>query len=38
MSDEPEYDLSDEVEEERYERFIRRCEDLDWQDENNERP
>lgn len=36
MSDEPEYDLSDEVEEERYERFLRRCEDLDW--ENNERP
>ena len=38
MSDEPEYDLSDEIEEERYERFISRCEDLDWQDENNERP
>lgn len=38
MSDEPEYDLSDEIEEERYERFISRCEDLDWQDENNQRP
>lgn len=38
MSDEDEYDLSTEIEEERYERFLRRCEDLDWQDENNERP
>ncbi len=37
MSDEPEYDLTSEVEEERYERFLSRCEDLDAQDENNER-
>ena len=36
--DEPEYDLTSEIEEERYERFIRRCEDLDRQDEDNERP
>jgi len=38
MTDEPEYDLSNEIEEEHYEQFLRRCEDLDWQDENNERP
>ena len=39
MSDEyeDEYDLTTEIEEERQERYLRRCEDLDWQDENNER-
>lgn len=32
-----ETDLASEIEEERQERYLRRCEDLDWQDENNER-
>lgn len=39
MSEEPEeeYDLYSEIQEEREERYLRRCEDLDWKDENNER-
>ena len=40
MSDERDWDetdLTSEIEEERQERYLRRCEDLDWQDENNER-
>jgi hypothetical protein len=33
-----ETDLTSEIEEERESKYLRRCEDLDWQDENNERP
>ena len=32
-----ETDLTSEIEEERQEGYLRRCEDLDWLDENNER-
>ena len=41
MSDERDWyetDLTSEIEEERQERYLRRCEDLDRQDEDNEIP
>jgi hypothetical protein len=40
MSDERDWDetdLTSEIEEEREERYLRRCEDLDYLDESNER-